>query len=158
MSKKSNLYFGRAGQLLVMSKFLNRGWNVAIPEVDVGDDIFVVHDENNDFFRIQVKLSNVKSRKYGSSGTFNLNLKQLSLVYPESLYFVLVLQIDERKNYFIIINKEKLKEYIDLNNIGTKFKNNIVLNFQLKKDKLFCSNIEFSSYLNNWDIWPIISH
>ncbi len=27
-----------------MAEFLLRGWNVAIPEVDVGDDIFVVDD------------------------------------------------------------------------------------------------------------------
>lgn len=38
-----NLYVGRAGQMAVMSEFLVRGYNVAIPEVDVGDDIFVSH-------------------------------------------------------------------------------------------------------------------
>jgi hypothetical protein len=34
-------YVGRAGQLAVMAEFLLRGYNVAIPEVDEGDDIFV---------------------------------------------------------------------------------------------------------------------
>ena len=29
-----------------MSEFLTRGWNVAIPEVDIGDNIFVVQDDN----------------------------------------------------------------------------------------------------------------
>jgi hypothetical protein len=33
------LYNGRAGQLAVMAELLLRGWNVAIPEVDVGDDV-----------------------------------------------------------------------------------------------------------------------
>ena len=35
-------YVGRAGQLAVMSEFLLRGYNVAIPEVDEGDDVLVV--------------------------------------------------------------------------------------------------------------------
>jgi hypothetical protein len=38
-----------------MSEFLMRGWNVAVPEVDIGDDIFVVRDENGEFVRVQVK-------------------------------------------------------------------------------------------------------
>jgi len=36
MSKKANLYIGRAGQMAVMAEFLIRGYNVAIPEVDGG--------------------------------------------------------------------------------------------------------------------------
>ena len=40
-----------------MSYFLLRGWNVAVPEVDVGDDIFVVDDKKGVFYRIQVKTS-----------------------------------------------------------------------------------------------------
>ena len=39
MKKNYHLYLGKAGHLTVMSEFLTRGWNVAIPEVDVGDDI-----------------------------------------------------------------------------------------------------------------------
>ena len=55
MSNKSNLYIGRAGQLAVMSEFLLRGWNAALPEVDVGDDVFVVKDKGGDLFRIQAR-------------------------------------------------------------------------------------------------------
>jgi hypothetical protein len=50
MSKRQNLYLGKAGQLLVMSEFLARGWNVATPEVDVGDDLFVIEDKEGIFF------------------------------------------------------------------------------------------------------------
>ena len=60
MRDKSNLYIGRAGQLLVMSEFLLRGWNAALPEVDVGDDVFVVKDEDGTLFRIQVKTAGEK--------------------------------------------------------------------------------------------------
>lgn len=60
MTKKYNLYLGKAGQLVVMSNFLLRGWNVATPEVDVGDDIFVVEDKKGIFYRVQVKTANAK--------------------------------------------------------------------------------------------------
>ena len=46
MSKKHGLYTGRSGHFVVMAEFLYRGYNVAIPEVDVGDDIFVVKDDD----------------------------------------------------------------------------------------------------------------
>lgn len=39
MSKKANLYVGRAGQMAVISEFLIRGWNVAVPEVDIGIEL-----------------------------------------------------------------------------------------------------------------------
>ena len=55
MSQRSNLYLGRAGEFVVMSHFLMRGWNVAVPEVDIGDDIFVIEDAKGISLRIQVK-------------------------------------------------------------------------------------------------------
>lgn len=56
MSEKFNLYLGRAGQLAVMSEFLTRGWNVAIPEVDIDDDIFIF--KNNQLNHILVTGKN----------------------------------------------------------------------------------------------------
>ena len=54
---KANLYVGRAGQMAVMAEFLVRGYNVAVPEVDVGDDIFVVKDNDGEYSRVQVNWS-----------------------------------------------------------------------------------------------------
>ncbi len=46
-----------------MAELLLRGWNVAIPEVDVGDDIFVVRDatRTSEFF-----LKKKKKKKKGA--------------------------------------------------------------------------------------------
>ncbi len=55
LANRSNFYIGRAGQLAVMAEFLLRGWNVALPEVDVGDDVFVVKDEGGDLFESRSK-------------------------------------------------------------------------------------------------------
>ena len=77
MSKKYNLYLGKAGQLAAMSFFLMRGWNVATPEVDIGDDIFVVDDKQGFFNRIQVKTAQAIIRENSYSVQFNLPLAQL---------------------------------------------------------------------------------
>src|SRR3954469_7536587 len=50
-------HLGKAGHHAVMAEFLLRGWNVAIPEVDVGDDIFVVNDNADRVIRVQVKTT-----------------------------------------------------------------------------------------------------
>jgi hypothetical protein len=47
----------------VMSEFLTRGWNVAIPEVDIGDDIFVVQDDDGTMRRVQVETSKQQQEK-----------------------------------------------------------------------------------------------
>jgi hypothetical protein len=38
---RQHLYTGKSGQLAVMAELVSRGYNVAVPEVDAGDDIFV---------------------------------------------------------------------------------------------------------------------
>jgi hypothetical protein len=52
------LYTGRSGHLAVVAQFLHRGYNAAIPEVDRGEDIFVIEDESGKLSRIQVKAAN----------------------------------------------------------------------------------------------------
>ena len=50
-------YIGKAGQLAVMAELALRGYNVAIPEIDIGDDIFVLNDRTKAATRIQVKTA-----------------------------------------------------------------------------------------------------
>ena len=50
-------HFGRAGEYFAMSELLLRGWNVAVPVVDVGDDVFVIDDRDKTTLRAQVKTS-----------------------------------------------------------------------------------------------------
>jgi hypothetical protein len=77
MKSNYNLYLGKAGHLAMMSEFLIRGWNVAIPEVDIGDDIFVVQDEKGTLQRVQVKTAASKPTKQGFRAQFSLSLRQL---------------------------------------------------------------------------------
>ena len=103
MSKKNNLYLGKAGELTAMSYFLMRGWNVATPEVDVGDDIFVIEDNKGIFHRVQVKTAKAVERKNGYSVQFNLPLAQLEKrIQPEIHYIFVVCRNEEWSDKIII--------------------------------------------------------
>jgi hypothetical protein len=52
VNKHYHLYLGKTWHLAVMSEFLILGWNVAIPEADIGDDIFVVQDDMGTLNRV----------------------------------------------------------------------------------------------------------
>lgn len=43
---RQDLFTGQAGEHAVISKFLIKGWNVAVPQVDVGDDLLVARQED----------------------------------------------------------------------------------------------------------------
>ena len=51
-------HVGKAGQLAAMSELALRGYNVAIPEIDIGDDILVLNHDSGQLSRIQVKTAN----------------------------------------------------------------------------------------------------
>lgn len=40
---RQHLYTGKSGQLVVMAELVSRGYNVAVPEVDIGDELEAPH-------------------------------------------------------------------------------------------------------------------
>jgi hypothetical protein len=66
-------YIGKAGHLAVMSELTLRGYNVAMPEIDKGDDVFAVKDATGAMWRLQVKTS---------QGTRSEKIPSLSISYP----------------------------------------------------------------------------
>lgn len=159
MSKKYNLYLGKAGQLAVMSYFLVRGWNVATPEVDVGDDLFVIEDKKGIFYRVQVKTSQAVEQKNGHySVRFNLPLAQLRAGIAPEIYYVFVVCRNNEWVEKIIISRERLFEYYEMNNIGSIYKENLILYFAFRDGKIFCSNVDMTEFKNNFDNFPTIEH
>ena len=72
-------FTGRAAQLAVMAELLRLGCNAAIPEVDVGTDVFAFKDNREEIVRLQVKSCTVPKEyadKSGYSATFVLPMKQ----------------------------------------------------------------------------------
>src|ERR1051326_3750522 len=110
MSKKYNPYLGQAGHLLVMSELLYRGWNVAIPQVDRGEDIFVVEDGKDGLKLIQVKTTIGKATKSGFIAGFNLRSDQFNAPDAPMLYYIFVERYNDIWQKFFIIRRG---EFVD---------------------------------------------
>ncbi len=145
-----HLYFGRAGHLKAMSEFLLRGWNVAVPEVDEGDDIFVVQHETGELKRVQVKTAKAKSQKESYAAQFNLSLKQLADIKKGVHYVLLVRYLDQWSD-ILIITQETLFDLYNNHQIGSVHKDNLTLRLTFRKNKVFNKQTDFSIYQNNFE-------
>jgi len=158
MSKKQNLYTGRSGQMAVMAEFLRRGYNVAIPEIDIGEDIFVVRDADGDLSRIQVKSAIGKGKKR-VAGQFNVPMAQLRRPYEPELHYVFALYREgEGWREFIIIRRDELANLRRLQQIGNVSQNKLILYLSFSAEDVVCSEISLKRYRANWSPWPVIVH
>lgn len=157
---KYNLYLGQAGQSYIMSQFLKRGYNVAVPQVDVGDDIFVVEDASGLFHRIQVKTAQGKATKYGFATRFKVSIDQLIRPVTPELIYSFVSDFNHQWQPTIVISRRELFNFYDNNNFGSSIDGDLLLYFQFKSDfsKVICSKISFLEHLENWENFPIIKH
>src|SRR5437764_3009417 len=126
------VYVGKAGQLAVMAEFLLRGYNVAMPEVDVGDDIFVVHDEQGRLWRIQVKTALGKAREYGHSGRFAVRLSQLRTAKTPELFYVFALRREAHWD-FVIVPRRTLFTQHRIRRVGSRSGDNLVVTLRFKR-------------------------
>ncbi|HET9212987.1 MAG TPA: hypothetical protein VFR03_21450 [Thermoanaerobaculia bacterium] len=158
MSQKQNLYVGRAGQMAVMAEFLLRGWNVALPEVDVGEDMLVVEDETGDLWRIQVKTANAKPLQTGYSALFNISLGQLLGERTPDLVYVFAIRSSEGWGPFVVVSRRQLALEHMSHGIGSISRDDLILRFSVQDSDLRCSDRDFLPYRNDWSRWPIIRH
>jgi hypothetical protein len=158
VTNKFNLYIGKAGHLAVMSEFLMRGWNVATPEVDIGDDIFVVQDENGLLRRVQVKTSTAIIRKGSFSGQFQVSLKQLKTETDSLVYYVFISRYNNTWTKPIIIRQDALSDHFLKDKVGTEHKGNINFYFSYIGEKVECSGKDFSKYICDYVDFPLVEH
>jgi len=125
MTKKFNQYLGKAGHLAVMSEFLMLGWNVAIPEVDIGDDIFVVQDDNGTLRRVQVKTSTATTHKNNFSGQFNVSLKNLRNITNILVHYIFIIRLNNHWSKLLIIRQDFLLDHFENNKVGSQHNGNI---------------------------------
>jgi hypothetical protein len=96
-------HFGRAGEYFAMSELLLRGWNVAVPVVDVGDDAFVIDDRDKATRRLQVKTSAARPMDRGGvRATFNLSRDQLRVAQPIELFYMLMMRVGATWRFLIV--------------------------------------------------------
>lgn len=159
MSKKNNLYLGKAGQFALMSEFLCRGWNVATPEVDVGDDIFVVRDSDGNFSRVQVKTATGIQKGGVVRAQFNIRRNQLEAVVTPMLIYAFLVRYNEQWQYYALIRQDELFEFVQSFESGKIVAApNLNLSFVFKSGKLFCRKADFSRFLSNFINFPVVKH
>lgn len=167
-NNNNNLYIGRAGHLAAMSECLSRGWNVAIPEVDVGEDIFVVEDETSRLAKIQVKTATGKVTKKGFKAQFDVPLKQLKDTSEKGndLRYIFIVRHKRVWQPFIILTRDDLlsKHQFEFAGSVTKKGNLIItLYYKISKQgqiekveagaKRGFSKSDFTTYQDNWSIF-----
>lgn len=112
---KERSHFGMGGHFAAMSEFLLRGWNVAIPFVDVGDDVLVVEDEEATVHRVQVKTADgAEERDYEGvlwrkMVRYTLSRAQLAKDKQVELFFMFVVRWDDRWR-FILLRRDVLQD------------------------------------------------
>ena len=158
MSKKFNLNLDKAGQLVTMSEFLAWGWNVATPEVDVGDDLFVVEDKKGLFLRVQVKTAQTIERKDGYSVQFNIPINQLEAYINPEIYYIFLVRKQNKWSDMLIIARKTLLSLFREHQIGSIVENNLMLYLSFKKPIVTCSKVDFTPFMDNFEDFPIIEH
>lgn len=159
MTKAFNAYLGKAGHLRVMSEFLIRGWNVAIPEVDVGDDIFVVKDDSSTLRRVQVKIARAVERHGSFSAQFTLKARQLETTSETLVHYVFVVRREKGWLPPTIIRQDFLMDHMVKCKVRpTPQKDyNVYVSFG-PYGSVTCNKKAWKKYVSDFQDFPIIKH
>ena len=159
MSSKQNCYLGRSGQMAVMARLLHRGYNVAVPEVDRGDDLYVMHDEIGELTRVQVKSATARGVKR-VSGAFNISRAQLERPHQPELFYVLALHDQGVWRDFLIIPRLELDWLRAAHGVGhlSDHGRRLLLYVSFSEEGVRCNNTSLTAYRENWSHWPDARH
>jgi hypothetical protein len=165
-TRSKRAFFGRSGHLAVMAEFLHRRINVAIPEVDVGDDIFVVKGVAVEVTRVQVKGATAREQQNSYFALINVPEDQLS-VPQDNPPLVYVFPIRRRAGKqgrwydFIVIRRGTLfAKYVN-EQAGSRYvdpKGKPYVQFQIVFTDTTARSgpgqIDFQNYRDAWEPWP----
>jgi|GEM_PF-372564 len=164
--KSSATFTGASGQMAVMGELLHRKCNAAVPQVDVGTDVFAFRDDREDVARIQVKtaLGDAYKDGMGYKAKFGISLAQLARTDVPPLFYALAVRLKNEWGDFLVISRARLQE---LWNDGCGSENRksgkleLNVRFRLEKQagdapslQAYCGNMDLSVYLNAWEILP----
>lgn len=145
--KISTQYIGKAGEHLVVSELLFRGYNASIMNVDEGLDI--VATKEGKLYNIQVKTSNHNQFNQHAS---DIRISSFEKHNTNNTYYIFVLK--ENVTKFLIFPYSEMQKYIDKKIILSINKNTRYrVNITIRNEKIYLGNQsnEVSYYLNNWN-------
>lgn len=142
-------FTGKAGEHLVCSELLFRGFNASIMSVDVGMDI--VATKNNQLISIQVKTSNLNAYN-----TYVFDVRKVSFERHDSgsIFYIFVLHGKNDTNFLILPYHEMEKKMAGKAILEVGHGKRYRINIRVRDDKIYLGtkDHEMSYYLNNWDV------
>ena len=154
-------YTGNAGEYLVCSELLFRGFNASIMNVDEGIDI-VACKENKTFF-IQVKTANALDYGRGNNYVFDIKVSSFERHNFSNVFYIFVLRSadfftenegEKEDRYCIILPYFELEKFIN-NGIIKKVGEDKRYRVNTKiREGIFFGNLNnnVDYYVNNWNI------
>lgn len=142
-------YTGKAGEHLVCSELLFRGFNASIMSVDVGMDIIATKD--NKLFSIQVKTANLNK-----FNTYVFDVRKVSFERHDSgnIYYIFVLRGEKETNFLILPFHEMEKKVHEkaILSVGNNLRYRV--NIRLRNGEIFLGSKDhqMNYYLNRWEI------
>ncbi len=142
-------FTGKAGEHLVCSELLFRGYNASIMSVDSGMDIIAT--KNNKLFSIQVKTANANPYD-----TYNFDVRKVSFEkdYAGNTFYVFILKGKTHTQFLIIPLHEMEKKVVEKAIIYVQSYKKYRVKIDVREDKIYLGNRnhEMHYYLNNWDV------
>jgi hypothetical protein len=126
--------------------------------VDIGDDIFVVQDDNGTLRRVQVKTSTSSTRINSFSARFNIPLMQLRNISNILIHYVFIVRHDNRWTKPLIIRQDYLLDHLQQYKVGSKHKFQVNLYFSYSKRKIVCSGLDWTKYESDFTDFPLIEY
>jgi hypothetical protein len=164
--RSKRAFFGRSAQLAVMAELLHRRINVAIPEVDVGDDVFVVKGVAVEVTRVQVKGATGQEQQNSYFALINVPEDQLSVPQDNPpLVYVFPIRRGEGKqgrwSDFIVIRRGTLFARYVNQQAGKRYrdsKGKPYIQFRIVLTETTARSgpgqVNFQSYREAWNPWP----
>lgn len=142
-------FIGKAGEHLVCSELLFRGYNASIMSVDSGMDIIAT--KNNKLFSIQVKTAHLNNYN-----TYIFNVRKVSFEkdYSGSVFYVFVLRAEKHTRYIVIPIHEMEKKVHEKAILELKTRGLYRVSFRESEGKIYLGSKEheIGYYLNNWSV------
>ena len=147
--KIDSSYIGKAGEHLVCSELLFRGFNASIMSVDAGMDITATKEGK--LFSIQVKTAN--ANQYN---TYNFDVRKVAFErnYQGNVFYVFVLKAERENKFLILPFYEMEKKVHEKAIIDVASYDKYRVKIDIRDDKVYLGNRQhdMSYYLDRWDI------
>lgn len=140
----------------MLSELLSRGYNAATPEIDVGEDIFVIEDGKENYWPVQVKTASAKKITPDVySGQYKFKKSQLVTQPRIELTYVLALRVEKTWSSFLVIPRTDLNRKYKTGELGEQDDKWLTWEFIYENGRISCQGSDFSTYESNWEaIWP----